>query len=138
MSTEFQLDFKKSGGMIPAVVQETGTGKVLMLGYMNQEAFDKTLASGNVTFFSRSQNKLWMKGETSGHVLKVREVLVDCDLDTILCVADQLGPGTCHEGYYSCFFRRVEDGKLVEVEPRSYDPKAYYAPKPAALAKEAK
>jgi phosphoribosyl-AMP cyclohydrolase len=129
-----ELDFKKSGGMLPAVVQEAGTGKVLMLGYMNPEAFEKTMRTGNVTFFSRSQNKLWTKGETSGHVLKVREVLVDCDLDSVLVVADQLGPGTCHEGYRTCFFRRVEGDSLIEVEPRAFDPKAVYASasKPAA------
>ena len=126
MEVDFKLDFKKTGGMLPAVVQEAGTGKVLMLGYMNPEAFDKTMQSGNVTFFSRSQNKLWTKGETSGHVLKVREVLVDCDLDSLVVVADQLGPGTCHEGYRTCFFRRVEGDKLVEVEPRAFDPKAVY------------
>jgi phosphoribosyl-AMP cyclohydrolase len=121
-----ELDFKKGGGMLPAVVQEAGTGKVLMLGYMNAEAYRKTLDSGNVSFFSRSQNKLWMKGESSGHVLKVKQVLVDCDLDTLLVIAEQLGPGTCHEGYRTCFFRRVEGDNLVEVEPRAFDPKAVY------------
>ncbi|HWP84596.1 MAG TPA: phosphoribosyl-AMP cyclohydrolase [Terriglobia bacterium] len=121
-----ELDFKKGGGMLPAVVQEAGTGKVLMLGYMNPESYRRTLDSGNVTFFSRSQNKLWMKGERSGHVLKVKEVLVDCDLDALVIVAEQLGPGTCHEGYRSCFFRRVEGDTLVEVEPRAFDPKAVY------------
>jgi phosphoribosyl-AMP cyclohydrolase len=124
-----ELDFKKSGGMIPAVVQEAGTGKVLMLGYMNPEAYQRTLASGNVTFFSRSQNKLWMKGESSGHVLKVKEILVDCDLDSLVVVAEQLGPGTCHEGYRTCFFRRIEDGETVVVEPRAFDPKAVYGEK---------
>jgi phosphoribosyl-AMP cyclohydrolase len=123
---EFNLDFKKTGGMLPAVVQEAGTGKVLMLGYMNPEAFEKTMRSGNVTFFSRSQSKLWTKGETSGHVLKVRDVLVDCDLDSLVVIAEQVGPGTCHEGYRTCFFRRVEGDKLVEVEPRAFDPKAVY------------
>ena len=126
MDADFSLDFKKTGGMLPAVVQEAGTGKVLMLGYMNPEAFERTMRSGHVTFFSRSQNKLWTKGETSGHVLKVREVLVDCDLDSLVVVAEQLGPGTCHEGYRTCFFRRVEGGRLVEVEPRAFDPKAVY------------
>jgi phosphoribosyl-AMP cyclohydrolase len=121
-----KLNFDKGGGMLPAVVQESGTGKVLMLGYMNAEAFRKTMESRQVTFFSRSQNKLWTKGETSGHVLKVREVLVDCDLDTLLVIAEQLGPGTCHEGYRTCFFRKVKGEKLVEVEPRAFDPKAIY------------
>jgi len=123
-----ELDFAKGGGMLPAVVQEAGTGKVLMLGYMNPEAYRKTLESGHVTFFSRSQNKLWMKGESSGHVLKVREVLVDCDLDSVVVIAEQLGPGTCHEGYRTCFFRRVEGDRLVEVEPRVFDPKTVYGP----------
>jgi len=121
-----ELDFKKGGGMLPAVVQEAGTGKVLMLGYMNPEAYRKTLESRNVTFFSRSQNKLWMKGESSGHVLKVKEVLVDCDLDSLVVIAEQLGPGTCHEGYRTCFFRRVEGDHFVEVEPRAFDPQAVY------------
>ena len=121
-----ELDFAKGGGMLPAVVQEAGTGKVLMLGYMNPEAYRKTLESGHVTFFSRSQNKLWMKGESSGHVLKVREVLVDCDLDSVVVIAEQLGPGTCHNGYHSCFYRRIQDGELVEAEPRAFDPKKVY------------
>jgi len=121
-----ELDFDKGGGLLPAVVQEAGTGKVLMLGYMSAEAYRRTLESGNVTFFSRSQNKLWMKGESSGHVLKVKEVLVDCDLDSLVVVAEQLGPGTCHEGYRTCFFRRVEGENFVEAEPRAFDPKAVY------------
>ncbi|MBI2818682.1 MAG: phosphoribosyl-AMP cyclohydrolase [Acidobacteria bacterium] len=121
-----ELNFSKGGGMLPAVVQEAGTGKVLMLGYMNEEAYRETLQSGNVTFFSRSQNKLWMKGESSGHVLKVKDVLVDCDLDSLVVIAEQLGPGTCHEGYRTCFFRRVKGDDLVEVEPRVFDPKVVY------------
>jgi phosphoribosyl-AMP cyclohydrolase len=120
------LNFSKGGGMLPAVVQEAGTGKILMLGYMNAEAYQRTVESGNVTFFSRSQNKLWMKGESSGHVLKVKDVLVDCDLDSLVVIAEQLGPGTCHEGYRTCFFRRVDGDRLVEVEARAFDPKAVY------------
>ena len=109
MSTEFQLDFQKTGGMIPAVVQEHGTGKILMLGFMTQEAFDKTLATGNVTFFSRSQNKLWTKGETSGNKLAVKEVFIDCDDDTLLVKAERLGGGNvCHTGARTCFNTRVE------------------------------
>ena len=121
-----ELNFSKAGGMLPAVVQEAGTGKVLMLGYMNEEAYRKTLQSGNVTFFSRSRNKLWMKGESSGHVVKVTDVLVDCDLDSLVVIAEQLGPGTCHEGYRTCFFRRVEGDSLVEIEPRAFDPREVY------------
>ena len=121
-----QIDFEKGGGMVPAVVQEPGTGKVLMLGYMNPEALNRTLATGNVTFYSRSRNRLWVKGESSGHVLKLREVLVDCDGDALVVVAEQRGPGTCHEGYRSCFYRRIEGDQLVEVEPRAFDPAAVY------------
>ena len=121
-----QLDFEKGGGLLPAVIQEAGTGKVLMLGFMNAEALDKTLATGNVTFFSRSRNRLWVKGESSGHVLKLHEVLVDCDDDALVVVAEQLGPGTCHEGYRSCFFRRIQGGELVEAEPRAFDPGSVY------------
>ena len=121
-----QLNFSKGGGMLPAVVQETGTGKILMLGFMNDAAFQKTLETGYVTFYSRSQNKLWRKGESSGHLLKVREVLVDCDEDSVVVVAEQLGPGTCHMGYRSCFFRRVQGNEFVEAEPRVFDPEAVY------------
>jgi len=121
-----QLNFDKGDGLLPAIVQEAGSGKVLMLGFMNAEALNKTLETGYVTFFSRSRNKLWVKGESSGHRLKVGEVRVDCDDDAVLVVAEQFGPGTCHEGYHSCFFRRVEDGKLVVAEPRAFDPEKVY------------
>ena len=121
-----QLKFDKATGLLPAIVQESGTGKVLMLGFMNAESFEKTTETGCVTFFSRSRNKLWVKGERSGHVLKVEDIRVDCDSDAVLVVAEQLGPGTCHEGYHSCFFRRVEDGSLVVAEPRAFDPEQVY------------
>jgi len=121
-----ELNFDKSTGLLPAIVQESGTGKVLMLGFMNAQAFQMTLDTGCVTFFSRSRNKLWVKGESSGHVLKVADVRVDCDADAVLVVAEQLGPGTCHEGYQSCFFRRVENGGLVIAEPRAFDPAQVY------------
>ena len=121
-----QLSFEKAGGLLPAVIQEAGTGKVLMLGYMNAESFAKTLETGKATFFSRSRNKLWVKGESSGHVLKVHDVLVDCDEDTLLIVAEQVGPGVCHNGYHSCFYRRVEPGGLAEAEKPTFDPKKVY------------
>ena len=126
------LNFDKASGLLPAVIQESGTGKVLMLGFMNAEALEKTLATGYATFFSRSRNRLWVKGESSGHLLKVRDVLVDCDLDTVLIVAEQLGPGTCHNGYQSCFYRRIQTGELVEAETRVFDPKKVYAGSPAS------
>jgi phosphoribosyl-AMP cyclohydrolase len=121
-----ELKFDKSTGLLPAIIQESGTGKVLMLGFMNPEAFQKTVETGQVTFFSRSRNKLWVKGESSGHVLKVSDIRVDCDADAVLVVAEQIGPGTCHEGYQSCFFRRVENGELVVAEPRAFDPQQVY------------
>lgn len=125
------LDFRKLDGLIPAIVQDARTGEVLMLGFMNQEAYTETRASGAVTFFSRSRGKLWRKGEQSGHVLRVREVRVDCDADTILVRVDPLGPGVCHEGYRSCFFRSVGDDGVVDVvEERTFDPKAVYSKEP--------
>jgi phosphoribosyl-AMP cyclohydrolase len=121
------LDFAKLDGLVPAIVQNARTGEVLMLGFMNEEAYAETLSTGAVTFFSRSRGKLWRKGEQSGHVLQVREVRVDCDADTILIRVDPLGPGVCHEGYRSCFFRRVaDDGAVNVVEERAFDPHAVY------------
>ena len=104
------LDFEKSGGLVTAVVQDHVTGRVLMVGYMNEEAFQATMKTGFVTFYSRSRRKLWMKGESSGHRLVVKQIAADCDLDAVLVQVEALGPGVCHEGYQSCFFRRLEDG----------------------------
>src|SRR5690349_19215183 len=101
------MELKYKDSLIPAIVQEKHTGKVLMLGYMNQEAYDQTLKSGSVTFYSRSRKKLWTKGETSGHRLRVREIRVDCDQDALLIQAELTGPGCCHMGYKSCFFRKL-------------------------------
>jgi len=121
------LDFAKLDGLIPAIVQDARTGEVLMLGFMNEQAYEATRTSGAVTFFSRSRGKLWRKGEQSGHTLRVREVRVDCDADTILVLVDPAGPGVCHEGYRSCFFRRVDDdGTEKIVEERAFDPNAVY------------
>ena len=121
------LDFTKLDGLLPAIVQDAQTGEVLMLGFMNEEAYAATQASGEVTFFSRTRNRLWRKGEQSGHVLRVREMRVDCDVDTLLIKVEALGPGVCHEGYRSCFFRRLSTGGEIEVvEERKFDPKAVY------------
>jgi phosphoribosyl-AMP cyclohydrolase len=124
-----KLDFDKADGLAPAVVQDHATGRVLMLGYMNDEAFRKTVESGFVTFYSRSRRKLWMKGESSGHRLAVKEISADCDLDAVLVKVEALGPGVCHEGYQSCFFRRLEDGEWKVAEERAYDPAAVYGGK---------
>jgi phosphoribosyl-AMP cyclohydrolase len=122
-----ELDFDKLDGLIPAIVQDARTGEVLMLGFMNEEAYAETRSTGAVTFFSRSRGKLWRKGEQSGHVLRVREMRVDCDLDTILVRVDPVGPGVCHEGYRSCFFRRLdENGDANIVEERAFDPDTVY------------
>ncbi|MBL8295918.1 MAG: phosphoribosyl-AMP cyclohydrolase [Bryobacterales bacterium] len=120
------LDFKKLDGLIAAVVIDQKTQRVLMVGFMNEEAWQRTLESGAVTFYSRSRNKLWMKGETSGHRLLVKEIRTDCDQDALLITVEALGPGVCHEGYESCFFRKWEDGEWRTVEEQTYDPKAVY------------
>lgn len=121
-----QLDFSKLDGLVPAVIQDHATGRVLMVGFMNDAAFQKTVETGCATFFSRTRNKLWMKGETSGHRLIVKEISTDCDHDTVLVKVEAIGPGVCHEGYESCFFRRLEDGAWVIREARAYDPESVY------------
>jgi phosphoribosyl-ATP pyrophosphohydrolase/phosphoribosyl-AMP cyclohydrolase len=103
------MDFSKLNGLVPAVIQDAGTREVLMVGFMNQEALDRTMSTGFATFFSRSRGKLWMKGETSGNRLKVEQVLVDCDDDTVLVLATRLGDGNvCHTGERSCFYREYK------------------------------
>jgi len=121
------LDFSKLDGLVTAVIQDQSSGRVLMVGFMNEEAFRRTVETGYATFFSRSRNQLWMKGETSGHRLEVTEISTDCDRDAVLLKVKALGPGVCHEGYESCFFRRLADGDWVISEPRAYDPRAVYA-----------
>ncbi len=121
-----ELDFSKLDGLVPAVIQDHRTGRVLMVGFMNEEALRRTVETGYATFYSRSRNKLWVKGETSGHRLVVRDIFSDCDGDTVLLKVEALGPGVCHEGYQSCFFRRLEDRNWVVWEPRTYDPNAVY------------
>jgi phosphoribosyl-AMP cyclohydrolase len=124
-----ELDFKKLDGLIPAVIQDHKTGRVLMLGFMNEEAFRKTVDSGFATFFSRSRNKLWLKGESSGHRLVVKSISTDCDQDAVLLEVEAVGPGVCHEGYQSCFFRKLEDGQWSTCEERAYDPQSVYGGK---------
>jgi phosphoribosyl-AMP cyclohydrolase len=123
------LDFDKLGGLITAVVQDANTHRVLMVGYMNRAALDKTLATGHVTFFSRSRNQLWTKGESSGHYLLLKSILTDCDGDALLIEAEPIGPGVCHTGYYSCFYRTLQDGNWVESDEKTYDPEAVYGAK---------
>jgi phosphoribosyl-AMP cyclohydrolase len=126
--TNFNLDFAKSGGLIPAIIQDYRSGDVLMLGFMNAPSLAETQRSSEVIFFSRSRNKLWKKGESSGHVLKVREILLDCDADALLIRVDPIGPGVCHEGYRSCFFRRLGgNGEATVIAEKTYDPSAVYS-----------
>jgi phosphoribosyl-AMP cyclohydrolase len=125
-----ELDFDKLGGLAPAVIQDYATGRVLMVGFMNQEAFRRTVETGHATFFSRSRNKLWVKGETSGHRLAVKEIQTDCDADALVIQVEALGPGVCHNGYWSCFYRTLRDGEWVVNEAPVYDPGAVYGSKP--------
>jgi phosphoribosyl-AMP cyclohydrolase len=120
------IDFEKSGGLVPAVAQDAETGEVLMLAWMNREAYEETLRTGRACYYSRSRNKLWRKGEESGHVQEVRGVFVDCDADTILLQVHQIGGAACHEGYRSCFFRKVEGDGLRVIGERIFDPKQVY------------
>src|SRR5208282_4696859 len=121
------IDFDKAGGLVPAIVQDHRTGDVLMLGFMNAVSLAETQRSGEVVFFSRSRNKLWKKGESSGHVLKVREVRVDCDADALLVRVEAMGPGVCHEGYRSCFFRTLETGGMGKIaDERTFAPETVY------------
>lgn len=113
-------------GLVAAIVQEQKTGDVLMVGYMNREAYQKTMDTGSVTFYSRSRKKLWTKGEFSGHRLLLREARVDCDGDALLVLVDLEGPGTCHEGYRSCFFRRVTPAGEEIIAPRVFEPERVY------------
>jgi phosphoribosyl-AMP cyclohydrolase len=120
------LDFAKGDGLLPAVVQDAETGEVLMLAYMNAEAFRRTLETGKAWFYSRSRDRYWMKGESSGNVQEVREVRVDCDADAVVLKVRQIGGAACHTGHRSCFYRRVEkDGWVTEGTPL-FDPAEVY------------
>ena len=121
------LDFDKTGGLIPAVVQDADSGEVLMLAYMNEAAWKHTLSTATATYWSRSRNTLWVKGETSGKVQRVREIRVDCDRDTVLLKIEQVGGAACHTGHRSCFFRKVEkDGSATIVGKPVFDPEEVY------------
>jgi len=113
-------------GLVPAIVQEGLRGRVLMLAWMNRRALALTLKTGFAHFYSRSRKKLWMKGEESGHVQRVREVRIDCDGDVILLVVRQKGPGACHTGHPSCFFRVRRGGRWVAADRRAFDPGKVY------------
>ena len=121
-----QPDFAKAGGLLPAIAQDAGDGAVLMLAWMNEEAYDETLRTGQAVYWSRSRGKLWRKGEESGNVQEVVGVYLDCDADTILLKVQQVGVAACHEGYRSCFFRKVEGDEVVVEGIRLFDPARVY------------
>jgi len=126
-----ELAFAKgAGGLLPAIVQDYQTGEVLMLAYINQLAWEKTLQTGKAHYWSRSRSSLWLKGETSGHVQLIKEILVDCDQDTVVFKVEQLGGAACHTGYRSCFYRKVSGDQLtVHEQERVFDPAAVYGSK---------
>ena len=112
-----EIDFDKGGGLVPAIAQDVGTGSVLMMAYMNREALETTLKEGRACYWSRSRQEIWRKGDTSGDIQIVEEVLVDCDQDTILLRVHQRGKGACHTRKWSCFFRRLTpEGELKEID----------------------
>jgi phosphoribosyl-AMP cyclohydrolase len=121
---------KDANGLLPAIVQDHQTGEVLMLAYINKLAWQKTLETGKAHYWSRSRGSLWLKGETSGHVQLIKEILVDCDQDTVVYKVEQLGGAACHTGYRSCFYRKVSGDQLtVHETERIFDPAAVYGTK---------
>ena len=119
-------DFDKSGGLLPAIAQDGDSKQVLMLAWMNREAYEETLRTGRAVYFSRSRNRLWRKGEESGNVQEVQAIYLDCDADTILLEVRQIGGAACHEGYASCFFRKVTPDGLEVIGERLFDPAMVY------------
>ena len=120
------MNFEKIHGLVPVVIQDHTDGQVLMVGFMNREAWERTLAEGEVVYYSRSRDAMWKKGETSGNVQKVKDIFVDCDDDTLLITVEQVGGAACHTGYRTCFYRRVVDGKPVTEGERVFDPDEVY------------
>ncbi len=120
------LNFEKGGGLLPAIVQDSDSGEVLMLAYINRESWLKTLETGKAHYWSRSRNTIWLKGESSGHVQLVKDILVDCDEDTVVFKVEQLGGAACHKGYRSCFFRRVDQEGFTVKDEKIFDPTEVY------------
>ena len=121
------LDFDKGNGLVPAIVQDYKSGKVYMLAYINQASWKKTLETGEAHYWSRSRQEIWHKGDSSGHVQKIKEIYVDCDNDTVLFKIEQLGGAACHTGYETCFYRQVgPDGEVAIVGKKIFDPEKVY------------
>ena len=121
-----KIDFEKGDGLVPVIIQDAVTNEVLMLGYMNRESWEKALETKKACFWSRSRQKLWLKGETSGHFQEIKEISLDCDGDTLLLKVNQVGGAACHTGFRSCFHHRFEDGEWKVFGERVFDPKEVY------------
>ena len=121
-----KIDFAKGNGLVPVIVQDYRTRDILMVAYMNEEAWEKTQETGKAHYYSRSRKGLWFKGEESGHFQEVKDAFIDCDNDTILLQVDQIGGAACHEGYRSCFFRRQDRDGWKVIAERVFDPKEVY------------
>ena len=126
MSQQTTPDFDKMGGLLPAIVQDADSGDVLMLAFMNREAWERTLATGEAHFYSRTRNRIWHKGATSGNVQRVKEIYLDCDWDTVLLKVEQVGGAACHTGHRSCFYRRRQGDDWQVVGSPIFDPKEVY------------
>lgn len=123
---KYEIDFDKGQGLIPAIIQDFQTGEVLMMAYMNAASWAKTCETGKACFWSRSRQKLWLKGETSGNFQVVKEVYLDCDNDALLLKVEQAGGAACHTGYRSCFYRRIDRDGAQAVGQRVFDPEEVY------------
>ncbi len=121
-----KIDFDKLNGLLPVIIQDCKTNNVLMLAFMNKEAWQRTLKTGKATYYSRTRKAIWRKGETSGNVQLVKEILIDCDNDTLLLKVKQVGSAACHTGYESCFYRKLEGGKLKIIGKKVFEPKEVY------------
>jgi phosphoribosyl-AMP cyclohydrolase len=127
LTSTTKLDFSKLEGLLPAVVTDAQTGRVLMLGFLNEESWEKSLETGLVTFWSRSRSKLWTKGETSGHTLRIQEIRTDCDFDSIEFRVEAVGPGVCHEGFQSCFSWKWDADRWQRADNATYNPAEVYS-----------
>ena len=121
-----KLKFEERGGLLPAIAQDFATGEILMQAFINEEAWQETLKSGRAVYFSRSRNKLWRKGEESGNVQLIKEILVDCDFDSVIFKVEQIGRAACHTGHRSCYFNKVKGDTLVECGEQIFDPDKVY------------
>jgi phosphoribosyl-AMP cyclohydrolase len=121
-----ELNFEKGEGLVPAIVQDYRTKDVLMLAYMNKESWSKTLETGKATYWSRSRNTLWVKGETSGNIQLVKDIMIDCDSDTVLLKVEQVGGAACHTGYNTCFYRKLSDGKVDVIGKKIFNSEEVY------------